>query len=330
MKRRALIVGATGQDGSYLAELLLAKGYEVHGTQRRSSTFNTSRLDSFYSRLVMHYADVTDADSIRAAVARSKPHEVYNLAAQSHVKVSFDMPVYSCQTDAIGTLVCLEAVRALAPEARFYQASSSEMFGSSPAPQNEHTPFAPCSPYGISKVFAHQTAQMYREAYGMHVSCGILFNHESPRRGETFVTRKITRGATRIKVGLQKTLRLGNLDAMRDWGHAKDYVRAMWLMLQQDAPLDCVVGTGKSHTVHRFAAAVFERLGISMKANVVHDARYDRPLEVDNLQADATRALNRLGWKPAYTFNDIVNEMTDHDLMLAREEKRHARTRHGR
>lgn len=319
---RALIVGATGQDGSYLAELLLSKGYEVHGTQRRSSSFNTARIDAIYSRLRMHFADVTDADSVRAVIARSKPDEVYNLAAQSHVKVSFDMPVYSCQTDAIGTLVVMEACRALCPKARVYHASSSEMFGGAPAPQNELTPFMPRSPYGISKVFAHLTAGMYRSAYGMHVSCGILFNHESPRRGETFVTRKITRAAARIKVGLQKHLYLGNLDAVRDWGHAKDYVRAMWLMLQQDRPGDYVIATGQSYTVEAFLLRVFDKLKLSVKRYVRHDARYSRPLEVEYLQGDATRARNRLGWAPEYTLDDIVDEMVEHDMKLAKQEAR--------
>jgi len=314
--KRALITGITGQDGSYLAELLLAKGYEVHGLVRRSSSFNTERLDHIYQdphtpdyRLRLSYGDLEDGSSLANLISRIKPDEIYNLGAQSHVRVSFDLPEYTASTVAIGTLRLLEAVRETGIPCRFYQASSSEMFGAAPPPQHEHTPFKPRSPYACAKVFAHQLCQNYRDAYGMFIACGILFNHESPRRGIPFVTRKITRTAARIKHGLDRKLYLGNLDARRDWGYARDYVEAMWLMLQQDAPDDYVVATGESHTVREVIEIAFGALGLPWEPYLEFDARYLRPTEVDHLRGDATRAREKLGWKPTVTFAELITMM---------------------
>jgi GDPmannose 4,6-dehydratase len=318
--KRALITGITGQDGSYLAELLLAKGYEVHGLVRRSSSFNTERLDSIYQdphvpdyRLRLSYGDLEDGSSLANLISRIKPDEIYNLGAQSHVRVSFDMPEYTASTVAIGTLRLLEAVRELGLPCRFYQASSSEMFGAAPPPQHERTPFMPRSPYACAKVFAHQLCQNYRDAYGMFIACGILFNHESPRRGIPFVTRKITRTAARIKHGLDKKLYLGNLDARRDWGFARDYVEAMWRMLQQDAPDDYVIATGESHTVREVLEVAFGALGLAWERYVEFDPRYLRPTEVDHLHGDATRARDKLGWKPTVTFAELITMMVRAD-----------------
>jgi len=329
MAKRALITGITGQDGSYLAELLLAKGYEVHGLVRRSSTFTTGRIEHLYrdphdpeARLFLHYGDLTDGAGLRQVLTRCRPDEVYNLGAQSHVRVSFDQPVYTAQVDAIGTLRLLEAIRDLGLPTRFYQASSSEMFGKAPeVPQTEKTPFHPRSPYGCAKVFAYWQAVNHREAYGMFCANGILFNHESPRRGETFVTRKITRAATRIKEGLQDKVYLGNLDAKRDWGFAGDYVEAMWLMLQQDQPDDYVVATGETHSVREFAEAVFGLLDLEWQKHVEIDPRYLRPAEVDLLLGDASKARKVLGWKPRVTFHDLVRMMVEHDWEVAKEER---------
>jgi GDPmannose 4,6-dehydratase len=329
MARKALITGITGQDGSYLAEFLLGKGYEVHGLIRRSSSFNTERIDHIYvdphekdARLLLHYGDLTDGMGLRHVLTTCQPDEVYNLGAQSHVKVSFDQPVYTCQTDAIGTLRLLEAIRDSGLQTRFYQASSSEMFGKVvETPQTEKTPLHPRSPYGCAKVFSHYQTINYREAYGMFACSGILFNHESPRRGETFVTRKITRAATRIKEGLQETLFLGNLDASRDWGFAGDYVEAMWMMLQQDKPDDYVVATGETHSVREFVEAVFNMLGLDWGKYVKIDPRYFRPAEVDLLLGDAGKARKVLGWKPKVSFQDLVKMMVEHDWDLAREER---------
>jgi GDPmannose 4,6-dehydratase len=327
--RRALVTGITGQDGSYLSELLLAKGYEVHGLMRRSSTFATERIDHLYldahepgSRLFLHYGDLTDGNSLARLLGEVRPHEVYNLGAQSHVAVSFENPLYSADVDALGTLRLLEAVRGLPETPRFYQASSSEMYGRVvETPQSETTPFHPRSPYAVAKVYSHHQTVNYREAYGLHASCGILFNHESPRRGETFVTRKITRAATRIAEGLQDVLYLGNLDAERDWGFAGDYVEAMWLMLQKDTPDDYVVATGERHSVREFCEAVFGGLGLDWQAHVRTDERYLRPAEVDLLQGDAHKAALALGWKPRTSFHDLVTMMVDADLALARRER---------
>ncbi|MBS3735432.1 MAG: GDP-mannose 4,6-dehydratase [Phycisphaerae bacterium] len=327
--KRALITGITGQDGSYLAELLLDKGYEVHGLVRRSSTFGTERIDHIYQdphadepRLILHYGDLTDGAGLRRVLTTVRPDEVYNLGAQSHVRVSFDQPVYTAQADALGTLRLLEAIRDLGLPTRFYQASSSEMFGKvAETPQSETTPFHPRSPYGCAKLFSHWQAINYREAYGMFCVSGILFNHESPRRGETFVTRKITRAATRIAEGLQDKLYLGNLDAKRDWGFAGDYVKAMWMMLQQDEPDDYVVATGQTHSVREFVQAVFARLDLDWEKHVEIDPRYFRPAEVDVLLGDATKARDTLGWRPEVTFKDLAALMTDHDWTLATEER---------
>jgi GDPmannose 4,6-dehydratase len=331
--RTALVTGITGQDGSYLAELLLDKGYEVHGVIRRSSSFNTARIDHLFrdshepqrQALHLHYGDLSDGMSLRAIVERVQPDEVYNLGAQSHVRVSFDQPEYTADIDALGALRLLEALRDFrlhsGKEVRLYQASSSEMFGSAPPPQNERTPFHPRSPYGVAKAFAFWQAVNYREAYGMYVTNGILFNHESPRRGETFVTRKITRAAARIKLGLQEHLYLGNLEARRDWGHAKDFVEAMWLMLQQPAPDDFVIATGTTVSVREFAERVFSRLGLDWERHVRHDPRYLRPSEVDVLQGDASKARAELGWSPRHTLDDLIADMLAHDLELARREK---------
>ena len=326
--KRALITGITGQDGSYLAELLLQKGYEVHGLIRRSSGFNTGRVDHLYvdphepgPPLFLHYGDMTDASSLDRLVAKIQPNEIYNLAAQSHVRISFDTPAYTGEVVALGAMRLLESVRHCCPEARVYQASSSELFGSAPPPQNEQTPFHPRSPYAAAKAYAYYAAQNYREAYGLYVCNGILFNHESERRKETFVTRKITRAVGRIKAGLQNKLYLGNLDAMRDWGYAPDYVQAMWLMLQQNQPRDLVIGTGKSRNVRMFLGLAFERAGLDPDEHVELDKRYLRPSEVDHLRADASMAANCLGWKPKTTFFDLVNRMTEHDIRMAEQEK---------
>jgi GDPmannose 4,6-dehydratase len=318
--KKALITGITGQDGSYLAELLLAKGYEVYGVVRRSSSFNTERLDGIYQdphsqdyRLKLVYGDLDDGSGITNLVKRIVPDEIYNLGAQSHVRVSFDLAEYTASTVALGTLRLLEATRELGKSCRFYQASSSEMFGSSPPPQNEKTAFSPRSPYACAKVFAHQLCQNYRDAYGLHISCGILFNHESPRRGIPFVTRKITRAAARIKHGLDKKLYLGNLDAKRDWGYAKDYVEAMWLMLQQEKPGDYVIATGESHSVREVLDVAFGTLGLDWQPYVELDPRYLRPTEVDHLLGDFSRAREVLGWQPKTGFRELITMMVNAD-----------------
>ncbi|MHC4502807.1 MAG: GDP-mannose 4,6-dehydratase [Planctomycetota bacterium] len=328
--KRALITGITGQDGSYLAELLLEKGYEVWGMIRRSSSFHTGRVDHLYRdpheagvRLRLVYGDLLDGSSLASILHEARPGEVYNLGAQSHVRVSFDQPVYTADADAVGTLRLLEAVRAMPEDERprFYQASSSEMFGSSPPPQSEATPFRPRSPYACAKVFAHHQTVNYREAYGMFACSGILFNHESPRRGETFVTRKITRAATRIKLGLQEKLYLGNLEAKRDWGYAPDYVKAMWQMLQADEPDDYVIATGRTHSVQEFVEAVFGGLELDWQDHVATDPRYLRPTEVDALSGDASKARSALGWEPTVGFDELVRIMVAADMKLARREK---------
>jgi GDPmannose 4,6-dehydratase len=327
--KKALITGITGQDGSYLTELLLEKGYEVHGVVRRSSSFNTDRIDHVYEdphapdrRLILHYGDLNDASSLNMILKRVRPAEIYNLGAQSHVKVSFDVPEYTGEVTGLGTLRLLEAVRELGLDARIYQASSSEMFGASPPPQNERTPFYPRSPYGAAKVYAYWIGVNYREGYGMHLSNGILFNHESPRRGETFVTRKITRAASRIQLGLQKKLYLGNLDARRDWGYAKDYVEAMWLMLQQPKGDDFVIATGESHTVRELCEEAFGHVGLDYRDFVEVDPKYYRPTEVDNLRGDPSKARERLGWQPRTGFKELVRLMMESDVRLAEREKR--------
>jgi GDPmannose 4,6-dehydratase len=316
-----LITGCTGQDGSYLTEFLLSLGYEVHGLKRRSSSLNTERIDHIYedshdvgARFFLHYADLTDGSSLASILHDVTPDEIYNLGAQSHVKVSFEVPEFTADAVACGTLRLLEAIRHSGANCRFYQASSSEMFGSAPPPQNEETLFHPRSPYACAKVFAHNITVNYRESYGLHASGGILFNHESPRRGETFVTRKITRAVARIKYGLQKTLYLGNLDARRDWGYAPDYVRAMWLMLQQDTPDDFVIGTGESHTVREFVQRAFETADLDWQEYVVVDPRYFRPAEVDHLRADPSKAQNILHWEPMVGFDELVRIMVTSDI----------------
>jgi len=327
--KKALITGITGQDGSYLSEFLLAKGYEVHGTIRRSSSFNTARIDHLYSdrhkseaRLFLHYGNLTDGGRLREILAQVKPDEVYNLGAQSHVRVSFDEPVYTMQVDAVGTMRLLEAIRDTGLEVKFYQASSSEMFGKvAEIPQSEKTPFHPRSPYACSKVCSYWQTINYRESYGIFCCNGILFNHESPRRGETFVTRKITRAATRIKEGLQEKLYLGNLDAKRDWGFAGDYVEAMWLMLQRDEPDDYVVATGKMHSVAEFLKLAFDQVKMNHKKYVDIDQRYYRPAEVDVLCGDASKARKVLGWQPKVSFEELVTMMVDADWELARKER---------
>jgi GDPmannose 4,6-dehydratase len=325
--KRALITGVTGQDGSYLTEFLLGRGYEVHGLIRRSSSFNTSRLDHLYEdvhrpdrRLHLHYGDLTDAVHLVNLIRSIKPHEVYNLGAQSHVAVSFELPDYTGIVDGVGTARLLEALRAADGEARFYQASSSEMFGSTPPPQDERSPFHPRSPYAAAKVYAHHLTVNYREAYGLFAVSGILFNHESPRRGETFVTRKVTRAVARIKAGLQETLWLGNLDARRDWGWAPDYVEGMWLMLQQDEADDFVLATGETHSVREFCVAAFEHAGLDWEQYVRFDARYERPSEVDALQGDATKARTQLGWSPKVGFTELVGNMVDADAAALDDE----------
>jgi len=326
--RKALITGITGQDGSYLAELLLGKGYEVWGIIRRSSSFNTERIDHLYQdlheqpRLRLVYGDLTDGSNLSAILNDIKPDEVYNLGAQSHVRVSFDLPIYTVNADALGTLRMLEAVRSCHLPIRYYQASSSEMYGKVlETPQTERTPFYPRSPYACAKVYGYWQTVNYREAYGLFACNGILFNHESPRRGETFVTRKITRAATRIKCGLQDALYLGNLEARRDWGFAGDYVEAMWLMLQQDQPDDYVVATGACHSVREFLVEVFEYLGLDWQKHVRTDLRYLRPTEVDLLQGDAGKARRLLNWQPRVTFQELARLMVDADLKIAERER---------
>ena len=317
----ALITGITGQDGSYLAEFLLAKGYEVHGIIRRASTFNTGRIDHAFERLHLHHGDVCDGTAMSRIVRNVQPDEVYNLAAQSHVRVSFDQPTYTADATGLGCLRMLEAIRDHAPKARFYQASSSEMFGNAWPPQREDTPFRPRSPYACSKVFAHYCTINYREAYGLHACCGILFNHESPRRGETFVTRKITRAVGRIVHGMQEKLYLGNLDARRDWGFAGDYVEAMWQMLQRQTPREFVIATGETHTVREFCDLAFAHAGLDYRDHVEIDPRYYRPSEVDVLLGDADDAKRALGWEPRTTFAELVEMMVDADIDLARREQ---------
>lgn len=326
--KKALVTGITGQDGSYLAELLLEKGYHVWGLMRRSSSFHTGRIDHLYKdphehpRLRLVYGDLTDGTNLSALINEIKPDEVYNLGAQSHVRVSFDIPIYTVNTDALGTLRLLEAIRSGRKRPRFYQASSSEMFGkAAEIPQTEKTPFYPRSPYGCAKVFSFWQTVNYREAYGLFACNGILFNHESPRRGETFVTRKITQAATRIKLGLQDKLYLGNLDAKRDWGFAGDYVEAMWLMLQQDKPDDYVVATGESHSVREFVEEVFSYLGLDWRKYVEIDKQYLRPTEVDYLEGNAGKARRVLGWKPKVKFRELARMMADADMEIARCEK---------
>ena len=328
--KRALITGITGQDGSYLTELLLAKGYEVHGIVRRSSSFNTERIDHIYRdphergvRLHLHYGDLNDASSLQSGVAAARPDEIYNLGAQSHVRVSFDIPEYTAEVTALGTIRLLEAIRKAAVPCRFYQASSSELFGKvHETPQRETTPFHPRSPYAAAKAYAFDVTRNYREAYGLFAVNGILFNHESERRGETFVTRKITRAVGRIKHGMQTELFLGNLDAKRDWGHAEDYVEAMWMMLQHERPDDFVIGTGTTHSVRDFLELAFGRVGLDYKDFVRMDERYLRPAEVDLLLADPSKANQELGWKPKVTFEELVRRMVDSDVELAAREKR--------
>jgi len=328
--KKALITGITGQDGSYLCELLLDKGYEVHGIVRRSSSFNRSRIEhliqdreTYGSRLFLHYGDMTDSSALNRILEKCGPDEIYNLAAQSHVRISFDMPDYTGDVDGLGVARLLDAVRevGLTRECRFYQASTSELFGATPPPQNETSPFHPRSPYAAAKLFAHWMVVNYREGYGMHASSGILFNHESPRRGENFVTRKIAVAVARIACGLQKRLVLGNLDAGRDWGHAKDYVEAMYLMLQQPAGDDFVIATGSMHTVREFADLAFGFAGLDYRDYVDTDPSYLRPTEVDALRGDASKAHRLLGWRPRITFEDLVREMVDHEMDIARREK---------
>ena len=326
--KKALITGITGQDGSYLVEFLLAKGYRVWGLIRRSSSFHTGRIDHLYkdphekTRLRLVYGDLTDGANLSTIINDIRPDEVYNLGAQSHVRVSFDMPIYTVNTDALGTLRLLEAIRSSGRPIKFYQASSSEMYGKVvETPQTEKTPFYPRSPYGCAKAYSFWQTVNYREAYGLFACNGILFNHESPRRGETFVTRKITRAATRIKLGLQDKLYLGNLDAKRDWGYAGDYVEAMWLMLQHDKPDDYVIATGESHSVREFVEEVFQYLDLDWQKYVDIDQRYFRPSEVDFLQGDSGKAKKALKWKPKVTFQELARIMTDADMKIAEREK---------
>jgi GDPmannose 4,6-dehydratase len=328
--KKALITGITGQDGSYLAELLLSKGYEVHGIIRRASTFNTSRIDHLYNdphvlgtRLFLHYGDLSDSSQLAKLLHALRPDEIYHLGAQSHVRVSFEVPEYTGDVTGLSTVRILEAIReaGLTRDVRFYQASSSEMFGQAhEVPQRETTPFHPRSPYGCAKVFAYWLTVNYREAYGLHASNGILFNHESPRRGETFVTRKITRAATRIKMGLQNELYLGNLDARRDWGYAKEYVEVMWLMLQQEKPDDYVCATGETNSIRQFCEECFGLLDLDWKQYVKHDDRYERPSEVDLLIGDSAKLKKQIGWEPKVKFKELVRIMTEADLEIARRE----------
>jgi GDPmannose 4,6-dehydratase len=329
MAKKALITGITGQDGSYLAELLLSKGYEVHGIIRRASTFNTGRLESIYddphsgrNRLSLHYGDLSDASALARLIGKIQPAEIYNLAAQSHVRVSFDSPEYTSDITATGAVRLLEAIRETGIQPRFYQASSSEMYGKAQeVPQRETTPFYPRSPYGCAKVFAYWVTVNYRESYRLHASNGILFNHESPRRGETFVTRKITRAVAHIKLGLQDKLYLGNLDAKRDWGYAKEYVEAMWLMLQQEKPDDYVVATNETHSVREFLELAFGQAGLDWRKHVEIDPRYYRPAEVDLLIGDYSKAKRQLGWEPKTKFHDLVKLMVDADVELLRRHR---------
>ncbi len=326
--KKALITGITGQDGSYLAELLLSKGYEVHGLIRRASSFNTERLEPIYkdphrtdTRLFLHHGDLANSVAVFTLIAKIEPDEIYNLGAQSHVRVSFDIPEYTGDVTGVGTARILEAMRHAAPKARFYQASSSEMFGLvRETPQRETTPFYPRSPYGAAKVYSHWMTVNYRESYGIHASNGILFNHESPRRGETFVTRKITRAAARIKAGLQEKLYLGNLDAKRDWGYAPEYVEAMWLMLQQEKPDDYVIATGETHSIREFLDLSFGHAGLEWKKYVEIDPHYYRPTEVDLLIGDAAKAKKKLGWAPKTKFPELVRIMTEADIALLAHE----------
>ncbi|TXN28236.1 GDP-mannose 4,6-dehydratase [Lacisediminihabitans profunda] len=319
--RKAIITGITGQDGSYLAELLLGKGYEVHGLIRRSSTFNTDRIDHIYQdphvphpRLFLHYSDLTDGSRLVTLLNEIQPHEVYNLAAQSHVRVSFDEPEYTGDVTGLGTIRLLEAIRALGLDTRFYQASSSEMFGATPPPQDENTPFYPRSPYGVAKLYSYWITRNYREAYGIFASNGVLFNHESPRRGDTFVTRKITRAVARIAAGQQTELFMGNLDSVRDWGYAPEYVEAMWLMLQHDTPGDFVVATNTAFTVKDFLQLSFEHAGLEWEKYVRFDERYLRPTEVDSLIGDASKARDVLGWTPTILTPRLAQIMVDADI----------------
>jgi GDPmannose 4,6-dehydratase len=326
--KRAFITGITGQDGSYLTEFLLDKGYEVHGLIRRASTFNTDRIDHLYrdihdpdTRLYLHFGDLSTSGQLTDLLHTIKPDEIYHLGAQSHVRVSFDVPEYTGDITGMGTLRLLEAVRKTGITTKFYQASSSEMFGAAPPPQSEHTPFQPQSPYAASKVFAYYLARNYRDAFKIFACNGILFNHESPRRGETFVTRKITRAATRIKLGLQDKLYLGNTAAKRDWGYAGDFVEAMWLMLQQDTPDDFVVATGETHSVREFLERVFQKLGLDIDKHVQIDPRYFRPTEVDVLLGDSAKARKTLGWSPKVSFEQLIDMMIAGDMELAKREQ---------
>jgi GDPmannose 4,6-dehydratase len=320
-ERTALITGVTGQDGSYLAELLLAKGYRVHGLMRRASSFNTDRIEHLYQdpheeniRLRLHYGDLTDGSQLGRLIHEVQPDEIYNLAAQSHVAVSFDQPQYTGNVGALGVVRLLEAIREAGVRTRLYQAGTSEMFGASPPPQSESTDFRPRSPYAAAKLYAYWLVDNYREGYGMYAVNGILFNHESPRRSPTFVTRKVTRAVARIVAGLDAAVYLGNLDAERDWGHAQDYVRAMWMMLQQPEPRDYVIGTGESHTIRELCEVAFSRVGLDWERHVRIDPRYFRPVEVERLRADPSRARTELGWKPEVTFEELIAEMVDADL----------------
>ncbi len=326
--KKALITGITGQDGSYLAEFLLGKGYEIHGLIRRASTFNTDRIDHLYrdfhdpeARVYLHYGDLSVSGQLMDMLHDVRPDEIYHLGAQSHVRVSFDMPEYTGDVTGLGTLRLIEAIRKTGIKTRFYQASSSEMFGAAPPPQSEATPFQPQSPYAAAKVYSYHLVKNYREAYGLFLTNGILFNHESPRRGETFVTRKITRAATRIKLGLSDKLYLGNLDAKRDWGFAGDYVEAMWLMLQQEKPDDFVIATGETHAVREFVEKVFEILELDYQKHVVIDSKYFRPTEVDVLLGDASKARTVLGWTPKVGFIQLIDMMVEADMELAKREK---------
>ncbi|HTZ39581.1 MAG TPA: GDP-mannose 4,6-dehydratase [Syntrophales bacterium] len=326
--KRAFITGITGQDGSYLTELLLGKGYEVHGLIRRASTFNTDRIDHLYrdlhdpdNRLHLHFGDLSTSGQLTDLLHSIQPDEIYHLGAQSHVRVSFDVPEYTGDITGMGTLRLLEAVRKTGIKTKFYQASSSEMFGAAPPPQNENTPFQPQSPYAAAKVFAYYLVKNYRDAYNIFACNGILFNHESPRRGETFVTRKITRAATRIKLGLQDKLYLGNTAAKRDWGYAGDFVEAMWLMLQQDQPDDFVIATGETHSVREFLEKVFRKLDLDIDKHVEIDRRYFRPTEVDVLLGDSTKARTKLGWSPKVSFEKLIDMMIAGDLEIAKKEK---------
>ncbi len=326
--KKAFLTGITGQDGSYLAELLLSKGYEVHGLIRRSSTFNTDRIDHLYrdvhepnTKLFLHYGDLSVSGQLMDLLHSIAPHEIYHLGAQSHVRVSFDMPEYTGDITGLGTLRILEAIRKTGIKTKFYQASSSEMFGAAPPPQSEKTMFQPRSPYAAAKVYAYYIAQNYRDAYNLFATNGILFNHESPRRGETFVTRKITRAATQIKLGLKSKLYLGNLEAKRDWGYAGDFVEAMWLMLQQEKPDDFVIATGETHSVREFAEKVFAKLDLDYQKYVTVDPRYFRPTEVDVLLGESSKAKKILGWQPKVTFDELINMMIATDMEIARKEK---------